>query len=349
MQGVRYSQVGHCFCATCVAILCLTWAPRASVAEDALYRAWAEGPPERRALLGASRQHLRQVRERAYAARPAPAWAEDADVRWLLSHRTPAVLVIERELEMKPEGQYLEAITHMACALGHRRLTRKVADLYAMAELHATRVRVLRMMAESRDRHCVAFLQQYLQDASRNTPEDLICEAARGLGLTRREEFLPDLQRAYRLVRSRRAQLRVAAARYLCGETEMLQPLLEVIRERRPGNELRTWALQFVCKHPGPPAVPLLAELATEAPEKQEADLALDALARVTGYRTRQNVYPEETDADSPRGEDDAQERRALVHDMLAWHGEHPEATLEPWTRKSRREALAQSKKGPPH
>ena len=335
--------------------------------QDLLWRAYAQGNVEQRRTLAECERRMMIIRTKATTAEESRDWSEDRHVQWLLFHRIPAMLVLEREMRSEPQSVYLEALLHMTKALDNSRLTRLLPGLMNGASSTRSRLHVIRTLAELRDAKSLAALERFLEGAGRNTPDELMAEAARGLGLTRDEKYLPLLTRASRLVDSQRAALMLAAARYRCGETEMAEQVMEVLRQEDTDQEdtdpdLKIWALDFFAENAHQESVPLLASLAAGSGDERVARRALQALMLTSGYavppakelleRSRemrvgevqeQEVEEEAADAVDRAAPDEptASEREELVETILTWWREHPEMRPSPPRRIGRQEALA--------
>ena len=338
-------------------------------AEDLLWRAYADGRPEKRALLGECQERMARIRGRASAALEEPDWNRDTDVQWLLSHRTPATLALEREFHRKYSGYQLEALAHMTVALGGRRLTKRLPGLLRAATSTRSRLRVLQVMADLRDEECLAALEQFVMRADWGTPEELICEAARGLSLTRDRKYRVALVRARALVESEAAGVRLAAARYRCGEPVMAGYVLDVLKQKDADPALQLFALDFFMENPDQEAVPTLAALAAANPDERVAARAFEALMHTTGY----GVPPAEIPAypsDAPPADEAAEEgppsghalpeaveprtqtreqRKREVRSILRWWEEHPGVRPQARRPKTREEALAATDAASPH
>jgi len=320
--------------------------------EDRLWRAYTEGPPEKRAVLSECVTRMESIRHKALLAVQPLDWSSDPDVQWLISHRTPARLVVQKELQRQPGGFYLDAVLVLTPALDNGQLQKCLPALLWAAKDDRSRLQLLTTMAEVRGADSLAALKQFLAKANKKTPEELICAAARGLGLTHKTEYLPVLTRVLALVQSDVARLRIDAARYQCGEQEIALGILQLLEKKNPDPALRLAALNFFLENPLPDAVPVLGDVAVESAEPQEAELALRALLNCTGFGpppapelgqptaepTGEEAVPaEESEFDqllrlSEHGFSELtnEDRRKLVNGVLNWWAEHPDRTPQP-------------------
>ena len=335
-------------------------------AQDLLWRAYSQGSPENKALLAESLARMASVRQKALTATQEPDWNADADVQWLMSHRIPTMLVVEQEYDRQHEGFQIEAMVHMTVGLGAARLTKHLPALLQEANTEHARMKVLRVMADLRDKGSVAALERFLTSADATTPEDQICQAARGLSLTRDGKHQAALIRASGMVVSEPARTRLAAARYLCGEAEMAQRILDVLDKKDADRAARFAALDFFAENPLQKAVPSLADLAARSEDGPVAARAWEVLLHTTGY----SVPPpelRERPADAQRADASAEEdkrpagslpepaemaklpraeRDKYAMSILKWWVEHPEARPQAIRQIARTEALAATCEG---
>jgi hypothetical protein len=356
------------FCVAAIAVLALP--VLCAHAEDKLWSAYSQGSAKKRAVLSQCLESMENIRDRAASAADAPNWSQDPDVQCLLSHRVPAVLVVEKEFERTPAGFHLDAVLLLTTALDDSRLRRHLPELLAKAKDHRSQLQVLKAMGDLRDAESSAAVEQFLADADAITPEDLVCEAARGLALTGDGKYRPVLARASRLVESDQGRLQVAAARYLCSEPEMAQEILRILELTDADLALRMLALEFFMQNPVQDAIPVLARLAGESEQKEVAGRAMCALMNTTGFSipsaaqiqqptaetgdhgTGSEVEPEPEEAilltERELAELPAAQRRQLVETVLEWWREHKDMTPQP-RHIDRREALAVPDKSKPH
>jgi len=300
---------------------------------DVLRRVYTEGPPEKRALLTECRHRLERIRARAGGAQTAPDWGTDPDVRWLLANRAAATLAVEPELQGQPEGRYLEALLYLTRALGSRRLVRCLPGLLERSLTSEARLLVLRTMATVGDSRCMEALEAYLETAEWNTPDALLCAAAEGLSLTRDERYLPLLERVAAKVVSPESSLRLAGARFRCGDELMGEVILSALQDEETAPALRLWAIGFAAENRMQDAVPVLAQIAVESSSEELAEAALRALIEASGYATpppaEKLVLEEEpaegaqeqaaTAADAALRPRAPEERRKLVSVIMEW------------------------------
>jgi hypothetical protein len=213
-----------------------------------------------------------------------PDWTGDPDVRWLKNHRIVAGLAIRRELSRHPEGPPLRAVLYLVRSVGPRGTTEMLPDLLLSAKNTADRLAIVSLMADLRDPVLLDALQKLLSNRSPNLSQRVICEAARGLGLSGRKKYLPILRKAQNRVSSDSGRLQVSGACYRCGAEEMVRPLIEALAGKKTPIETRLWALKFFARDPHEDAIPVMARLCAEAPSPDLADYAYEQLVEATGY-----------------------------------------------------------------
>lgn len=335
---------------------------------DILWRVYTEGSQEKKAVLGECFDRLTKVQEKAGLAAEPLNWSRDPDIQWLLRHHIPIMLIVERELKGRPEGRYLEALIYLTKAIGSRRLSRHLPGLLARVNSTRSQREILRAMSDLRDGESLTALENFLEYADRGISEVLIAEAARGISLTRKKEYLPLIKRVSFLVYSREESERIAAARYRCGDWRMAERLLSVLKDGEADSQLRLWALSFVSENSLHGAVPILAQLARESPEEQLALAAFRALTRVTGYavppasellKGKPSQAPEKPEEDETEGELllsgrgleklSRPEREKLLKRVLDWWEDHKEATPRQGEPITREEALRAPEEDAPH
>jgi hypothetical protein len=278
--------------------------------ENVLWRAYAEGPPERQALLAEALQRVDNVCQERRAE--AADWPTDADVRWLSDHRTVAMLAVGHALDGGPADAAVPGLARLIGTMGTGWLTRRLPALLDHANSDGARLAVLRAMADARDTSCQAALSGFLSQAGARTSEALICEAARGLGHAGDKEYNTVLRKAYGLVRSRQARVRVAAARYLCGERGILPEVLRALSPDETDKELQAWVLEFVAENPAEESVPALEELALRKAAGPVGAVALRVLMHVTAYGVPQQApqtAPDEEGTEPAPVADEPQQR----------------------------------------
>jgi len=306
--------------------------PWAAGAEDPLWHAYASGPESRATVLRQCSERLERLRVRAAALGPRTDWSADEDVRWLLGHRIPAVLVIERELDGDPEDGYLTALVWTAQRLGHRRLLSKLPQTLWMADGAAARLALLDVLGRVGTAGAVSALEEFLETATVLTDEQLICAAAAGLGRTRDERHLSLLRSSERLVRTPLAELQFAAARWQCGDQAMEARLLAVLRAPGAGPAEMQFVLTFLAENPMEDALPDLARLATEAQDEGVMRLALKALVETTGYNRPPDktlIEPWPGDDMEPAAAEEAQEADPLLADPTEMTQQEREELVE--------------------
>jgi len=310
----------------------LAWLPVCLAGEDLLWRAYTKGSADKRAELAACQDKLAAIREKARTATEAPDWATDADVLWLLSHRTPAMLAVEREIDAKPAGHYVGALAYLVGAIGNQRLTAGLPKLLPLAKTDGARLQVLQAMADHGGAKSLTELQVFLERATAGTPCEEICVAAEGLARTGNKGYLSSVRRAYMLVQSDADSVRLAAARYRCGDALMAGQILSVLKRKDASTQARLNALEFFQNNPTGEAVPVVAALAAESTDEKVAEQALTTLMHMTGYGAQLGEK-----ADAPAGETPAEnggvaqagppgpeERKKDVEVVLAWWRAHP-------------------------
>jgi HEAT repeat protein len=327
------------------ALLVLWAAPLARAADQgALWRAYAAGPPARRQLLEQCRQRLDRIKAKARQEAP-PDWATDEDVRWLLAHRIPAVLAVEEQLQREevPDG-YLVALVDIARLLGHRRLLSRMPRLLQSAETTRARRKVLKALGDLGTPEAVVTLREFLKAAGPTTPDELIGEAARGLGLARDGAHLPLLGAAARQVQSPMAKARVTVGLHRCGAPAALAELLEMLRSSETPKPVRLFVLQFLEEERVPEAVPLLAEMATGEADAEVTVAALRALMSTTGYRdppAAHLIKPWDEGQEGPTGPGEDESARRLAEMSPGERDELVEKVLRRWRRRLSQASLA--------
>jgi hypothetical protein len=264
---------------TCLGLRALT----AQEAEDPLWYVYSSGSPEKRALTAECQKRLAALRGDAEARNGAVAWTTDPNVRWLLEHRTPTALVIERHMAGDVSGPYLVVLTGLAERLGHIQVTRKLPSLLAKARSEADCLVVLRALSNVRTPEAVQALSAFLQGAKPKTPEALVCEAARGLGETRDEQHLAALRACDALVSSPLGKACLATALLRCGDQTALPRLLAPLREPDPDAAVCTYVLGVLAEYRGTEVVGELARFAVESVDPDLAEAGFHALQRATG------------------------------------------------------------------
>jgi len=334
--------------------------------QDVLWRVYTRGSQGKRAILWECFEQLQEVKDRSVLATEPPNWSNDPGIRWLLRHRIPTMLAVEVELKGKPEGRYLGALLYLTEAVGNRRLLRQLPALLKRTKTTDSKLQILRVMSDLRDNKSLAALRNFLEEADSTTPDVLVAEAARGLGLSGKEEYLPLLKAASRMVQSPKESLRIMGARYRCGELEMAQHILSLVKDSEAELELRLWAVDFIARNPFRDAVPVLAELAANGRDKQLSASALRALVQVTGYgmppaeallkvggaSEQEAAEQGETTAMTLPPEDSKEmsqkERQKLVNNIMHWWQEHREAMPQPLGPITREEALHSTEQSVP-
>jgi hypothetical protein len=316
---------------------------------DFLWRAYAQGSGQKQELLRDAYKNLLNLKAAAEQGQPASQWATSPNARWLMSYRTPAMLVVKRELERDAAGRYLEVLVHLAEMLGHRALTRKLPDLLSRAVTVGARGRILEALARMRGRESREALRKFLKNADETTPASHICTAARGLSQSGREEYLPLLRRMSELVETKETRLCLAAARYSCGEERMLEGLRDVLRQGDASERIMRSVLDFIEKKRPPNSVGLVASYALQAKEDELADRAVEVLRSMTGFRQlpgetapeitefrRPSDDPEAFEPEEERHADGASRRRAQVRKILTWWEQHGKNSQETKTEAGR-------------
>jgi hypothetical protein len=347
--------------------VCVAAVARGDEPQDPLRAVYTAGPADKQAVLAEARERLQGLKERSKAATEATDWRQDPDFQWLLEHRIPGMLAVEEELEGRPGEPYLGALMDLTAALGNDRLSRHLPGLLARTYEPDARARVLRAMADAREAGCEAALERFLRACSEETPEALVCEAARGLGLSGREQHLPLLQGVTPLVRSDLGVMMLAAARYRCGEEQAAGVIAPVLTRKDAPRGLQQYAVGFLSRNSVPQAVEPLGHFAAECTDERLAMQALMALIKTTGFGvpsaarwvelTRQERGEEgggaaDRPAGSPQDEESrgltSDERRELAEVILAWWADQPEARKRPRRHVSRSADALKMEDAPP-
>jgi hypothetical protein len=343
--------------AICV-ILVVSAANRVRASDSVLWRAYAHGTEKKWAELRACFRRLAELHNRAKARTEEIDWGKQDEFRWLLKHRTPASLAVERELSNNPEAPYLEVLLRLASRLGKRRFSHMLPDLLEEVDMTRSKHLILQTMSKSGDRECQTALKDFLDGAGRFTPEHLLLEAVKGLSSTGDERYLPLFERIGQRLESPMARARLAFAMYRCGSIEAKQNIIRLLQEDGTDRKARLWAVGCVGREPFDEAVSALVSLATRPPGRL-SDAALRSLFRIrfTVSSPTKNVIQlagEEPAQEGPRGNTQDREamptqslgelgvadRKRLAHQAVqAWRQrEHPEreTTLE----KTRRQGV---------
>ncbi len=164
--------------------LALCLAVGAQAAEDPLWTAYTAGPPARVKALSDCADHLEKLRATAAEKGPGANWALDADVRFLLAHRTPASLAIGRELTKDQPDPYLAALVWTAGRLGHRELLGELPGTLARANSDAGRLCIINVLARLDTPQALKSMEDFLAAATPKTPEPLICALCEGIART---------------------------------------------------------------------------------------------------------------------------------------------------------------------
>lgn len=317
-------------------------------AEPALWHVYTVRSPEMRATVEECRKRLDALRKRAAAQDGAVAWRTDADVLWLLEHRIPAALVVDRAVSGKLKSPDFVVLAGLIERLGHAGAARKLPLLLNRAGSDADRLVVLRAMADLRTPEALEASERFLNDAGPRTADELIGEAARGLGLTRDARYLAVFQRVVPLVASRSERIRIAAARLRCGDPTALRELLAPLREPEPDPALCAYVLRILPDFPELEVIEELARIAVEADDAVLAEAGLAALRDATGATvppppTVRESEPEETPAGTAETTGETAEPTAQDQAIAAW-GEADrttrqavvEALIEGWRQRGR-------------
>ncbi len=338
-------------------------------AEEYLWRAYTQGPKKKQDLLREANRRLKNLRLKASRHEEQELrWANDPDTRWLLTNRIPAMLILERELTAKPSGSYTAVLARLTALLGSHRLAQHLPELLPKAGTNDARLAVLKAMASLRGAGYETALAGFLRECNEHTPEDLICEAAEGLGRTGDKKHLLLLERNALLVRSELGKLKLAAARYLCGQERVVQTIAEALVRDKADPTLHRYAVEFFSRNPVPQAVPVMGRFAQECADEQLAMRAIDALIRMTGFGVPSTkrwaelseeqeaeektepaaALPPPKDGEKPKGLT-REERQRLVQIVLKWWDEHPEERAPVRRRMTRSLDALKAENAPAH
>lgn len=268
-----------------ISLFCLVGMGARAAGSNLLWRAYSQGTAEKQKLLQESRRHVSLLKEKASRGEVAKKWHEVPEVEWLLKHRTPAVLVLERQLqEPPPTGRFLDAFLYLAVRLGHSRLTSRLPELLPRAKTTEDRMRVVNMLANLRTEDSVEALRGFLKNANGWTRDELICEAARGLGLTGDAEHLSLLQKVTSLVRDPISNARLLAARHRCGDPKTGARLREMLHRKDVPPGFRLQLLNVLRRAELEEMVPELADMSLKAAKEQMRVAAFDCMVDIVDY-----------------------------------------------------------------
>ncbi len=271
-------------------------------ASDILWRAYSQGPAEKQELLKQAQKQLDLLQAKALDGKAGPTWHKVSEVRWLLNHRMPAVLVIERELQEPPSGRCLDATLHLILRLGHSRLTSKLPHLLKTVESAEDKQRVMTVLGNLRTEACVETLQDFLKNADAETEEELVCEAARGLGLTEDPKHLPLLRQVTSQVEPPIAIARLLAARHRCKDPKAGARLRKMLHRKEVPQKFRLELLNVLRRVQLEEMLPDLTDLALKAANEQLRTAAFKCMVDIVGYRNFTRVAKDQTEEDNPGG-----------------------------------------------
>ncbi|MBS3763688.1 MAG: hypothetical protein KGZ25_10345 [Planctomycetes bacterium] len=314
---------------------------------DALWYSYKTGPVERQKLLAQAQRRLKSVRHKAEQNK-ATEWPTDENFRWLTEHRTPGRLVVEKALKSHPRGASLKVLVLLTRHLEGRRLTRHLPDLAFRSRSMETRRLLFETMASVGGEKCRETLRKFLGASDHSADEQLLCSAAEGLAATKDKKYIPLLKKAYGLVHSEPARLRIAVALYKCGERDAGKQLLEHLRKTKDPEVLAD-ALGLLAIRPVPNAIPVMEKFAVESPDPAIATLAFEALKSHTGFQQKRpdqqptdkkepekfvakdDLRPDEKTSRLKKqfGDLSKKARQKRVQRIVQWARAHPDAIVD--------------------
>ena len=284
MRGLLFSALMITVCAA----LC--------TAEEALLReAWALGPGQKAALLAEARERVDDLTGRV-PAEPGlrTGLAQDLSVTWLLSHREAAYLAVDERLPNAPPGAERTVLLYLAARLGHRTLGCYLPGLLENCQTDGQQLEVLECMCALRDASSLKAMADLVEHASVPCNEGLIIAATRGLGLSRRKEYLPVVRKAGGLVASPRGRFEAARAAYACGDKEAAAEVARCLSPPDADRTVRKDVIQFLCLNPEGQGVEALAQFALTTKDEELAAAAVRAMVQGTDYGGPGELMPEE-------------------------------------------------------
>jgi hypothetical protein len=266
-----------------LAFLCAVLSYAVAEEPDVLRRSY-ESVPERAALLRQARRHLDELTRLAENGELKEPLTRYEGYMWLVRHRIPATLVVERALPQAGGEGELDLLLSLAVHIGHGRLLEQIPPLLPRATTQRGAHLVMRTLARIRTAEALQALRTYIHVHGDSAPDPLLATAALGLGHTRQTDHLPLLQALSRKMKSPAARVRVAAARCLCGDDRAGSYLLDVMANTEADGKTRLAAVELSAECNPDGAARVLASLARQHAEDRLGTAAFRALLTVTGF-----------------------------------------------------------------
>ncbi len=259
---------------------------RAAAADEELLRkAWTFQPGPRAELLGQARGHFRSFAARLQVE---PAVRDRADreptVQWLAAHADATYLVLDEELAKQPRGAVRSACLLLAGRIHNPGLGQYVHKLLPSCSTNADRLEVLQCMSALQDPQSVKALAAFLAKPTSGASDEMLAEAARGLGMTRRPEYLSAISRVRGQVVSLAARFELAKAACRCGDADAVRDVAAVLKTTGPALKLHADAIAFLCENFSDAALNGLSEFVETTGDDELAVAATWAIINGTRY-----------------------------------------------------------------
>lgn len=255
-----------------------------ALAEDSgelLWEVYRQGSEDKQQILSESQRRVQHLQKKADELVEDDTLSRDVDFVWLSEHRIPAGLVIERELREVPEGAYLKVLLRLGGRIGSNAILSRLPELLDKTQRHASKVEIMRVMVSIGSDRYVETLREYLRGVTSETSEDLIVEAARGLGQAGNSDDVELLKKCGGWVTKPAGRVKVLVARHRCGDETVKGDIVRRVEDSGASNQLRAWLISYLGEQPYNEGVMALEDLAMQADNRRIGEAALEALFKV--------------------------------------------------------------------
>jgi hypothetical protein len=253
--------------------------------EELLRKAWTWQAGPKATLLQDANRRVDALAARWSAESASAQSAEsDPDVQWLLEHGEATYLVLDERLARYPSGKSRSALLFVAARLHRPNLGQYLPGLLQASNTDAERLDALKCMSALQNQPSLRALQSFLLDPPQGVSDELLAEAARGLGMSGRPEYLVPVSQAQRRVKSVAARFEVAKAACRCGDASGLDKVAEVLDAPKPDLKLQAEAISFLCENFNDRALERLASFASTTNNRDLATAAVWAIINGSGY-----------------------------------------------------------------
>ncbi|MFW6045014.1 MAG: hypothetical protein ACOCR1_04640, partial [Planctomycetota bacterium] len=311
---------------------------------EVLWKVYTQGSEAKQELLRESKQRLDNIESRAEHIIQKGNMEVDGDFCWLVQHRIPAGLVVERALRQNPGGAYLKVLLGLARHVGDSAMYAHLPELLRSVPDVSSKIAVIRTMTGIGSDDLMEEVEVYLRKNYEEADERLTVAAALGLSRAQEEAYLELLKTIAQHVERPMSQVKMAVAQHRCGDAIMEEKLVDYTKSPDVSPRIRRWIMSYLSQNPSDRGVLALGHVAKNTDDEKTVESALRSLFRVRRHIAQPGRSNIDRDV-KQRGSDDTTDIPMSLQEMRQMYpgktvGEMRESIVksitEMWMRRDR-------------